>query len=155
MYENNYLVHYGIKGMRWGVRRFQNEDGSLTRAGKRRLANEIYKKKTKKADDDILLDLPNGKTKLQKFGQGAAKVYNRTSTGALKRRMSANREANKIYKEQKTPKQKMSKGKKAAAVTLGVAGGLIAADYISAKVTGQPNLTQTVNMLIQTVKFGG
>lgn len=31
-----YLVHHGIKGQRWGVRRFQNTDGSLTSAGKRR-----------------------------------------------------------------------------------------------------------------------
>ena len=31
-----YLAHHGIKGMKWGVRRFQNEDGSLTSAGKKR-----------------------------------------------------------------------------------------------------------------------
>lgn len=31
-----YLAHYGVKGMKWGVRRYQNEDGSLTLAGKKR-----------------------------------------------------------------------------------------------------------------------
>lgn len=30
------LAHHGIKGMKWGVRRYQNEDGSLTEAGKKR-----------------------------------------------------------------------------------------------------------------------
>lgn len=30
------LAHHGIKGQRWGVRRFQNEDGSLKSAGKKR-----------------------------------------------------------------------------------------------------------------------
>ena len=30
------LYHHGIKGQKWGVRRFQNEDGSLTPAGKKR-----------------------------------------------------------------------------------------------------------------------
>lgn len=30
------LYHYGIKGMKWGVRRYQNKDGSLTKAGKER-----------------------------------------------------------------------------------------------------------------------
>lgn len=34
------LCHYGIKGQRWGVRRFQEEDGSLTPAGKERYADD-------------------------------------------------------------------------------------------------------------------
>jgi|LGOV01.1.fsa_nt_gb hypothetical protein len=38
MYDNNYLSHFGIKGQRWGVRRFQNSDGSLNAAGKRNAA---------------------------------------------------------------------------------------------------------------------
>lgn len=31
-----YLIHYGTKNMQWGVRKYQNEDGSLTEAGKKR-----------------------------------------------------------------------------------------------------------------------
>lgn len=37
--ENNYLAHYGIKGQKWGIRRYQNEDGSLTEEGLRRYSN--------------------------------------------------------------------------------------------------------------------
>ena len=35
-YEEEYLAHHGTKGQRWGFRRFQNYDGSLTAAGKLR-----------------------------------------------------------------------------------------------------------------------
>lgn len=36
MYNDFYLSHHGILGQKWGVRRFQNEDGSLKSAGKKR-----------------------------------------------------------------------------------------------------------------------
>lgn len=35
-----YLVHHGIKGQKWGIRRFQNPDGTLTAAGRRRYNRE-------------------------------------------------------------------------------------------------------------------
>ena len=35
--EGVYLAHHGVKGQRWGIRRFQNPDGSLTEKGKRRM----------------------------------------------------------------------------------------------------------------------
>ena len=34
------LCHSGVKGMKWGVRRYQNKDGSLTPAGKKRYDND-------------------------------------------------------------------------------------------------------------------
>lgn len=36
----SYLYHHGTKGMKWGVRRYQNEDGSLTALGEKRLARD-------------------------------------------------------------------------------------------------------------------
>lgn len=47
------LQHWGIKGMRWGVRRYQNRDGSLTAAGKRRIAA-----KGRKASEDNTASRP-------------------------------------------------------------------------------------------------
>lgn len=35
------LYHWGVKGMKWGVRRYQNKDGTLTAAGKKRRRAEI------------------------------------------------------------------------------------------------------------------
>lgn len=36
------LYHHGTKGMKWGIRRYQNKDGSLTPAGRKRYANKGY-----------------------------------------------------------------------------------------------------------------
>lgn len=48
---SNYICHHGIKGQKWGIRRYQNENGSLTSAGKKRyssFATKRYEKKVQK-----------------------------------------------------------------------------------------------------------
>lgn len=40
---NGELYHWGIKGMKWGQRRYQNKDGSLTPEGRKRYADELAK----------------------------------------------------------------------------------------------------------------
>lgn len=78
MYSYNHspeLYHHGIKGMRWGVRRYQNKDGSLTSLGKARYskpidANSMDRKKWKKLVD-------SGKDFVVSKGQ---EVYRSTNT---------------------------------------------------------------------------
>lgn len=48
MYYNDQIWHWGVKGMKWGVRRYQNADGSLTDAGKRRYSSDIAANAKKK-----------------------------------------------------------------------------------------------------------
>ena len=49
------LYHYGIKGMRWGIRRYQNADGSLTEAGQKRL-DKYRSKELDKITDKYKVD---------------------------------------------------------------------------------------------------
>lgn len=37
MTNNTEIYHHGVKGQRWGVRRYQNQDGSLTPKGREKL----------------------------------------------------------------------------------------------------------------------
>ena len=63
------LYHWGIKGMKWGIRRYQNPDGSLTAAGKKRYTNpdgSLTEKGKKKFGDSVKSDAETPKRKTAK-----------------------------------------------------------------------------------------
>lgn len=72
---NDELMHYGVLGMHWGVRRYQNKDGSLTAAGHKRatkLASEYEKltgSKVKKTETTSSSGKNSGKTKAKSISE--------------------------------------------------------------------------------------
>lgn len=49
-YVDEFFAHHGIKGQKWGIRRFQNEDGTLTEAGKKRYNKIVERYKNDKGE---------------------------------------------------------------------------------------------------------
>lgn len=90
MYSNE-LYHHGTKGMKWGVRRYQNTDGSLTNAGKSRYARDAREKEFNKYDESsgkyYKQSKKNGRTDLE-FD---AKRYAKEDTERTKRLVDSGR----------------------------------------------------------------
>lgn len=98
--DESYLAHWGIKGMKWGIRRFRNKDGSLTPAGK----NRYY--------DDEGKSTPEGKALKR-----SADNYNKALSGARNvvtgvdqiARASSGQSRNRYNKRKNLTQDEMSK----------------------------------------------
>ena len=73
------LQHHGVKGMKWGVRRYQNSDGSLTPAGKNRYDRDVRENNAKKKDNRINIDGPDPKRWVKEDISRGKKVTDSTS----------------------------------------------------------------------------
>lgn len=76
---NNELKHWGVKGMKWGVRRYQNKDGSLTPAGQKRYDRDVRENNAKKKDNRINIDGPDPKRWVKEDTHRAKNVVDSSS----------------------------------------------------------------------------
>ena len=94
------LMHYGILGQKWGIRRFQNEDRSLTPAGKERYG-QVPGKEKRKADKEAARKKEEGKAR----DKWKAKDISNLSDEELRRRNNR-LQAERNYKDSMTPEWK-------------------------------------------------
>lgn len=116
------LYHHGVKGMKWGVRRYTNKDGSLNARGIKRYAQRGYANDSYKSNKTIA-----GKA-YDKF-TGAHKISGKIQYDLSSKKANKAR-AEKQYREENSPEAKAAraaKAKKALKVGAAVAGTALAA----------------------------
>lgn len=83
---NDELYHHGVKGQKWGVRRYQNEDGTLTEEGKQRYGTGYkIKDKSKRSKNPFLGRKINASLADRKERGDKLRAQNRTTVGAYGR----------------------------------------------------------------------
>lgn len=92
---NNELYHYGIQGMRWGIRRFQNSDGTRISKEERKSKINQYKKDKKEAFE-------NGKN---------ATIYAHALNKSMKKTFKSEKKLKKAYEKDPNGVEKSTKKK--------------------------------------------
>lgn len=104
------LYHHGVKGMKWGVRRYQNKDGTLTSAGKKR-RKASYSDEVKSMSTDELRRKVNRMNNEQRYidlTKSSSSPISKTADGVERATRSAG-DINKIYKATKGDNNPYSK----------------------------------------------
>ena len=77
----DYLCHHGIKGQKWGVRRFQNEDMTWTEAGKKRYGNisNAKRKRIQSKSDKYMNKTRDSLNESSRYQERYVNAYNKTA----------------------------------------------------------------------------
>lgn len=130
------LMHFGVKGMHWGVRRYQNPDGTLTAEGRGRMKDVNYDESTSSARKT--------KKSLNYLSKQKAKMEARANRATVKaNRMSGIESQYKLYSKAGSEYMKRSKE----------IGNMMNKTISAAKSKGQdPYVSKSVNRFMSTGK---
>lgn len=138
------ISHHGIKGMKWGVRRFQNPDGSLTFEGKKRYSLQErarhYGKQRANENERKYNEAKNTFTN-QKLRQEVQNIY------GIKGMMRVAKDLNKGYKMNKAISREESRKRAKVEATALLASLAVLASGGSAAVTVTPLFTTAVSAI--------
>jgi len=155
MEDLNVLAHYGVRGMKWGVRRYQNADGTLTSEGAKRYSRDQRENAAKKKENRIDVSEPDPqrwvKEDLERSKRTVdassdlvkemRKIEKDTSPKPVQKRMDLSGMSDKEMRDKinrellerqynqlfaETPTAQISKGREALRGTLEVAGSVLA-----------------------------
>jgi len=92
---SEYLEHHGILGQRWGVRRFQNPDGSLTKAGQKRYGTESNRtaKQTQNRLNDVQKAIAYNKRDLRNKEETISTFKNKKGSNDFQKSVLKDRDA--------------------------------------------------------------
>lgn len=132
------LYHHGVRGMKWGIRRYQNKDGSLTAAGKKRYSDDVKNMSTDELRKKV--NRMNMENRYIDLTRSPSSRVSRTSDSVEKASKTAG-DINKIYKTTKGDKD--PKGKLASQAIDGVSRTARAAKKIDNAVGNKSHTKKT------------
>lgn len=149
------LYHYGVEGMHWGVRRYQNPDGSLTAAGKKRYYKELKKTVVK---NERRRETAAARNVLDKNIGGDTSRNKRVSRELKQIRDAETREKNEdaLY-DATDPKKWVEKDKKKLATAVGVGAAGLAVKATAGKTLVASLLSNpvTAGMTVRAIGTAG
>ena len=139
---STYLMHHGIRGQKWGVRRYENPDGTLTEAGKRRYA-ENYDSKQRRRD-------------LAVYGCRGVKRINKRMLEGESISGARSYEASRIASARRSARTAGQIGATAGSIG-GAIGGYFASKYLKTKIPALNEAMRdpTVNMAVSAAVSAG